>query len=330
MLASPAESLPSGPDWVHEVKWDGMRIMAAVGPSGVRLTSRTERDVTAAFPELAGIAAEYPDTTLDGEVVALRDAVPSFAALTERIHVTSASRAARLAAAQPVTYLVFDVVRLLGQDLTGQPWSARRELLEKLDLASARWQVPAIFDDGPELLAATQARGLEGVVSKRRSSRYTPGRRSPDWLKRPHRPTISVAVGGWRPEEGSPGRLGAVLAGVPDGRGGWRYVGRVGSGLAGATGATVLGRLQRVPEAPFSNRVPAEDAATARWTEPRVLLDVQSLGIGAGGKLRAPSVVRLRSDVEASDLNANDLNANDLDADESDADDLKSDDAGGT
>ena len=96
MLAMPATRVPSGSEWVHEVKWDGMRVLADVADGRVTLTSRTERDVTVAFPELAGLTNLYEDMLLDGEIVAMRTGVPSFAALAERFHVTSHRRAVTL------------------------------------------------------------------------------------------------------------------------------------------------------------------------------------------------------------------------------------------
>ena len=144
MLATVAESVPTGDAWVHEVKWDGMRVLVDVRDGVVTLWSRSERDVTAAFPELAALGEDYDDMLLDGEVVALDDGRPSFHALAERMHVTRPRQAERLAVTRPVTLMVFDLLRLFGADITGQPWSARRELLERLDLSGRHWQVPAV------------------------------------------------------------------------------------------------------------------------------------------------------------------------------------------
>jgi len=304
MLASVADGIPWGADWVHEVKWDGMRVLADVHDGRLVLSSRTGRDVSVSFPELAGLAETYDDLLLDGEVVALDAGIPSFAALAERMHVSSPRKAAQLATARPVTFMAFDLLRLFGSDLTGQPWSARRELLERLDLSSSAWQVPPVYDDGEELFEATRERGLEGVVSKRRSSPYTAGRRSPDWRKSPHRATLSVVVGGWRPETGTTNRLGAVLVGTPDGAGGWEYAGRVGAGLAGVAGARVGRMLEPLGRtgSPFSTDVPREDAVGAFWVEPSLVVEVQSLGRGSTGKLRQPAYLGVRTDLTPADL----------------------------
>ncbi len=304
MLATVADTVPAGPAWVHEVKWDGMRLLADVRDGRLTLTSRTERDVTASFPELDPLGAAYEDMLLDGEVVALDDGIPSFAALADRMHVAERRKAERLAATRPVTFMVFDLLRLFGSDLTAQPWSARRELLERLDLSGPHWQVPPTYDDGSGLFEATRERGLEGVVSKRRTSTYVAGRRSADWRKLPHRTTVSAVVGGWRPEKDSAGRLGAVLVGLPDDSGAWRYAGRVGSGLAGGAGVALARRLEplRRDVSPFADEVPAIDARGAVWVEPRLVVEVRTLGATAGGRLRQPSFIGVRHDLEPTDL----------------------------
>jgi len=303
MLATPTEHVPSGEAWAHEVKWDGMRVLADVREGRVRVWSRTEREVTAAFPELDALGEAYDDMLLDGEVVAMEDGRPSFHALADRMHVSSRTRAVRLAQTRPVTFMVFDLLRLFGEDLTGQPWSARRRLLEQLDLAGPHRQVPPVYDDGEQLLAATAEQGLEGVVSKRRASPYRPGRRSPDWRKYAHRSTYSVVVGGWRPETGSAGRLGAVLVGLPEG-GGWRFAGRVGSGLAGADGERLLHRLSGLgrPDSPFADEVPGIDAQGTHWVEPEVVVEVRTLELTDQHRLRQPTFLGVRTDLTPSDL----------------------------
>lgn len=305
MLASPTLRVPSGPEWVHEVKWDGMRVLVDVHDRRLVLTSRAGNDATASFPELSPLAGLYDDMLLDGEVVALDGGRPSFRALAERMHVADRRRAERLAATRPVTLMVFDLLRLYGTDLTAQPLSARRELLERLDLDGSHWQVPPVYEDGEGLFAATLEQGLEGVVSKRLSSPYLPGRRSADWVKSPHWSSMSVVVGGWRPEVGTADRLGAVLVAVPT-PAGWRYAGRVGSGIAGRAQrqlATALAPLSR-GDAPFVTPVPAADAKGAVWVEPKVVVEVRALELTRDGRLRQPAYLGMRTDLTPEDLRA--------------------------
>ncbi|MGA8209720.1 MAG: non-homologous end-joining DNA ligase [Nocardioidaceae bacterium] len=304
MLATRGDHVPGGGAWLHEVKWDGMRVLVeATGDGSLRIWSRNEKDVTVSFPELHGLGRLARDVLLDGEVVAFADGVPAFAALTDRMHVASARRAEQLSRTTPVTLLVFDVLRLDGEDLTGRALTDRRVVLEGLGLADVHWQVPAAYDDGAALLTATAQQGLEGVVSKRRSSRYLPGRRSPDWLKFPHRAQASYVVGGWRREGDSVSRLGAVLVGEPTAEG-LHYRGRVGSGIAGKEGRRLLERLAPLREetSPFATDVPAVDARGTTWVRPVVVVDVAALGTTPAGRLRQPSYRGVRGDLSAVDL----------------------------
>lgn len=276
-----------------------MRLLADVVDGRLRLATRTERDVTAHFPELAGIAELAPDVLLDGEVVILADGVPSFAALGERIHAPVDPVIAR---ARPVTYMVFDVLRLYGVPLLDRTTDERRATLERLDLAELpAVAVSPVYSDGAVLLEAIGSRGMEGVVAKRRDAPYRPGRRSPAWVKVTHRRTQTCLVAGWRPERGSSRRVGALLLGVPDRAGVLRFAGRVGSGLAGEVVQRVLTeRLAAVAvdSPPFVEPIPRPDAAGASWCAPSLVVEVSHLGWTAGLRLRQPVFRGLRDDVE--------------------------------
>ena len=286
MLASRGTHVPLGDEWQHEVKWDGMRVLVEAHGGSVRIFSRNENDATVSFPELTGLPVA--DALLDAEVVAFADGVPSFAALAERI---------------PVTLLVFDVLRVGDRELLDEPLTVRREVLTGLDLNDDRWQTPPTYDDGPMLFEATFQQALEGIVSKRRTSRYRPGLRSKDWLKFPHRRRESYVVGGWRHETDSRDRLGAVLVGEPS-PDGLLYRGRVGSGIAGRKAEVlreVLAGLTRTTT-PFVDDVPRLDALGATWVEPVLVVDVESLGPSAQGRIRQPSYVGTRADLTPHDV----------------------------
>jgi bifunctional non-homologous end joining protein LigD len=218
MLISPASVLPTGEEWAFEVKWDGMRALVSVGPA-VRVHSRHDYDHTAAFPELTdlGSLASRSKVVLDGELVCLDAATgrPSFECLMARTQARLPTLAARQHAA---TFMAFDVLAVDGQDICARPWGERRQLLHELyELTPDEgvWRVSTAFADGPGLLAATAGMGLEGVVAKRVTSRYWPGRRTPYWRKVKHKSYEWFELLGWRAPKGRD--PGGVLAGR-DGR----------------------------------------------------------------------------------------------------------------
>ena len=296
MLAA-AGPLPVGPGWLYEVKWDGMRLLADRTERGLRLGSRTDRDMTRHFPELAELVELAPDVLLDGEVVALVRGVPSFAALSERFHrVPSTAEVA----ANPVTYLVFDVLRLYGVPLLDRPLADRRATLERLELAGlARVALSPTYDDGAALQSATRDQGLEGVVAKRRDSTYQPGRRAGAWVKSAHRHTQDCVIGGWRPERTAPSRIGALLIGIPDDEqpGLLQFAGRVGSGLGAESAQRALrAALVDAAESPFIESVPREDLIGTVWVAPTIGVEVTHSGWTEGRRLRHPVLTRIRTD----------------------------------
>lgn len=307
MLATAAAELPADDDqWGYEFKWDGVRAVAAVHGGVLGLTSRKGTDITVRYPELArlpeGLAGH--DAVVDGEVVAMDAAGrPDFGALQNRMHRTGPEVPA-MAAEKPVTYLVFDLLSLDGENLLGRPYSERRELLDPLGLTGHRWvSTPWFAGGGAGVFAASQENGLEGVVAKRLSSVYRPGLRSPDWRKVKNFRTQSVVVGGWRPGQGRrAGGIGSLLVGVPDDEGRLVYVGHVGTGFSDQD----LRDLQRVFTArktpPFEGVLPREVTRDAHWVEPDLVGEVAYAVWTADRRLRHPSWRGVRDDLEPDDV----------------------------
>lgn len=197
MLCTSADHLPEGADWVFEEKWDGCRALLHVTPTGTRVQGR-DSDLTAAFPDLAALRAQT-SAVLDGEVVALdADGTPDFARLSRRLH----GRQAWLVQAVPVVYVAFDCLGLNGTDLTRRPWTERRQCLA-FALATVEAPAPlrmvATYADGPALWQTILDGAGEGVVAKRTSSPYQPGRRSPDWRKIKTFKETTVTVDAYEP-----------------------------------------------------------------------------------------------------------------------------------
>jgi bifunctional non-homologous end joining protein LigD len=167
MLATPGD-LPVGPEWVYEVEWDGLRVLAEVADGRLRLATPEGQDVTGCFPELAELTHLVPDVVLDGTIVLLSGGVPDPSALQ-----------ARLRGAPPgpmATLMLSDVLRLYGVSLVERTQDERRGTLERLDLARTSGVVLSpVYTDGLALRDATAQRGLAGVLAKRRDAPYRPG-----------------------------------------------------------------------------------------------------------------------------------------------------------
>lgn len=304
-MTATAGSLPppaQDDDYGYELKWDGVRAVTYIGVDSFRMLSRNDKDITVSYPDLRGLAGAVGDRQLilDGEIVAFDDhGRPSFGRLQHRMHVADPTQAARLAAATPTTLLLFDLLHLDGLDVTSLPYRQRRELLEALDLDGPRWSVPPYFPGGGrEAIALSTAQGLEGVVAKRLTSVYEPGRRTRNWIKVKIFRTQEVVIGGWRLGQGGRANsLGALLMGIPR-DGGLDYVGRVGTGFTDRTLADLVTRLRPLERAtsPFTSEVPAADARDARWVEPVLVGEVAFGDWTLDGRLRHPSWRGLRPD----------------------------------
>jgi bifunctional non-homologous end joining protein LigD len=309
MLATLGGLPPDTGGWAFEMKWDGVRAIAFVEGGRAQFWSRTGRDVTGSYPELRGLAAAVGTArvVLDGEVVAFGDGQwPSFEALQQRINISSPAQIERLAAEVPVSYLAFDLLCLDGQPLLDAPYSERRALLDELGLDGRHWQTPPSFTDvaGADLLKVAEQQGLEGVVAKRLTSRYEPGRRSPAWRKVKVRYRQEAVVGGWTRGEGNrAGLIGSLLVGV-QGPAGLNYAGHVGTGFTLQT-LTMLGqRLEplRRKTSPFAVPVPPEHARAAIWVEPRLVVDVEFGGWTSADIMRAAAYKGLRNDKDPADV----------------------------
>jgi bifunctional non-homologous end joining protein LigD len=308
MLATPGELPPAAEDarWGYEFKWDGVRGVAAVQGGGLTLWARSGTEITVRYPELAALpgALAGHDAVLDGEVVALDAAGrPDFGALQGRMHRTG-PEVRRMAAAAPVTYLVFDVLALDGEDLMGLPYVRRRARLDDLDPAGERWlSTPWFPGGGAGVLAASRENGLEGVVAKRLDSPYRPGVRAPEWRKVKHVRMQSVVVGGWRPGQGRrAGGVGSLLVGVHDDGGRLVYAGHVGTGFTDAALRQLDPLLTARPSPPFADALPREVTRDARWVEPELVGEVAFAGWTTEGRMRHPSWRGLRDDIEPEEV----------------------------
>lgn len=298
MLATATNVLPAGTGWAFEFKWDGVRALLDVSDAGVHLYSRAGNEVTAAYPELVGLAADAGDALVDGEVVAFVDGRPSFEALQGRMHVRGAAEARALSHRTPVTFVAFDLLRRFGVDLTPRSYAERRATLERWLAGAPGWTLSPAFDDGPATEAAARQHGLEGVVAKRTSAPYRPGVRSGDWQKLRFVRSGDFVVVGWEAPADDPGRLSSLVlaASTPEGL---VFVGKAGSGLTTRSAADLQGRLRPRASCPLTQPPPASPGRATRWVDPELVVEVGYTLRTSEGRLRHPVFRRLREDKRA-------------------------------
>jgi bifunctional non-homologous end joining protein LigD len=297
MLATLADEVPSGSEWLHEVKWDGYRAIVTIAGGEAELTSRNGKSLTSRFEPVARAvvqAVKTPDCVLDGEVCALDpQGRASFSAMQQ-------------GSGSLVLYL-FDVLEVEGEPLVDLPLTERRERLEALvDRRNRTVRLSDAFDDGDALLDAATAQALEGVVSKRADSRYEPGRRSRNWLKVKTQGRQELVVVGYTKGQGrrSTG-FGSLVLGVNDG-GGLRWAGNVGTGFDDKEIARLLGLLEplRREDSPFAEvpKMPRVRKNDVVWVDPTLVAEVRFAEWTHDGRLRAPVYQGLREDKEATEV----------------------------
>ena len=289
MLATLSKSVVSGPEWVFEEKYDGIRAVAERRGAKVTLLSRTGHDLTGGFAAVVAAIRALPhaDLVLDGELVVFDRAGVSRFQLLQRRGVDPRTR--------PV-YVVFDLLRVDGRDLRAQPLGERRRRLLEVLPKRAGPLMPSrqLRGDGESALAVARDKGWEGVIAKLRDSPYEIGQRSTAWRKVKVRGEAEFVIGGYTPPQGSRAEFGALLVGMFDGPK-FRYTGKVGTGYTQETLRDLGARLRklRTDEPPFD---PVPRMKDATWVRPELVAQVAYAEWTADGKLRQPAFLGLRTD----------------------------------
>jgi bifunctional non-homologous end joining protein LigD len=283
----------SDPDWIFERKLDGVRCIAHRDGSGLRLLSRTEREMNGQFPELAEALAAEPcsDFVVDGEVVALDSrGVTSFARLQRR----GKERVA-------VLLYLFDMMRHEGADLRELPLRERKSRLRR----ALRFEDPIRFtvhrnEAGEQLFEEACRKGLEGVIAKRADSPYR-ATRSRDWLKLKCHAEQELVIGGFTAPQGSRTDFGALLVGYFEGDS-LRYAGKVGTGFGRSTLAELGAKLRALEtdESPFAEVHPVPRGT--RWVKPELVAQIAFAEWTRDGRLRHPRYLGLRDDKPAREV----------------------------
>jgi bifunctional non-homologous end joining protein LigD len=301
MTATVVPRLPEGKEWLYEVKLDGYRALIVKDGPRVRLVSRNEKDLTAAYPSVAaaatGIAASA--AVIDGEIVAVdAQGRPSFQALQHR-------------GAHPghaVVFYAFDLLHVDGRDLTTLPLEERRVLLPAVLDGSGVLLSQELPGTAAQVTAAVRQLGLEGVIAKRRASRYDAGQRSGAWVKLKLDRQQEFVVGGYRP--GAHG-VDALLVGYHEGKS-LRFAGKVRAGFTPHVRREVAAVLPplHAPTCPFvdlpnsrashwGGGVTAEQMKEMQWLKPVLVAQIRFVEWTADGHLRHAAFLGLRADKKA-------------------------------
>jgi bifunctional non-homologous end joining protein LigD len=303
MMATPAATLPSGPDWSYEVKWDGYRAQIVKHGGSVSLASRNLKNITRQYPEIAGAAARLraKSAVVDGEIVALdRDGRPSFQAL----HHASLEGLS-------LVYYAFDLLHLDGRDLTRAPLDDRRALLRDVVAGSGLLLSEPLPGTPDQIATAVSELGLEGVVAKRKRSAYAAGRRSDAWVKVRFAKHQEFVIGGYKP---SATNFDSLLVGYYD-AGKLVCAGKVRSGLTPHSRAEVFEKIRglETPRCPFVNLpstrsghwgegITADEMLLLRWVKPSRVAEVSFAEWTRDGSLRHASFLGLRDDKRAKEV----------------------------
>ncbi|OLB94793.1 MAG: hypothetical protein AUI02_04570, partial [Acidobacteria bacterium 13_2_20CM_2_57_12] len=301
MLATLADRPFSDPNWLFEIKWDGVRALARIENGDLTLRSRNSIDITQRYPEMASLptALAARDAILDGEIVALdAQGRGDFERLQERMHVRAPSE--NLVAQIPVVYFAFDLLYCDGYDLREAPLLERKQLLQRLLYTSERFRyADHQLEHGRELFDLAAQNGLEGIVAKRADCPYVSDRSS-YWVKLKITKTVDAVVGGWTEARTSALPLGSLLLGLYQGKK-LRFIGHVGSGFDAKKLKELSSRLNELaPSACPFDAVP-ETNEKPSWVSPALVARVKFGGWTQERALRHPVFIALREDVSPAD-----------------------------
>jgi len=295
-LASVADAPFSDPEWLFEIKWDGVRTLAEVREGKARLWARSQREITREYPEFVRLAnnVKASEAWLDGEIVALdKEGRSDFEQLQLRFGVQRPSQ--QLLEQAPVFYYVFDILYLDGYDLREVPLIERKALLKEVLRQDSRVRYSDhVLEKGKELFEVAIARHLEGIVAKKTSAPYPAGRTGL-WVKIKLDQDIDAVVGGWTDPRGTREYFGALLLGLYEG-GKLEYIGSVGSGFSTEFQQKLWPQLQnlRVSECPFSKEPMTREEAY--WVQPELVARVRFGNWTQERQLRQPRFLGMQED----------------------------------
>lgn len=299
------KELPKGQEWIYEIKFDGVRALTVKTKRTLSLISRSAKDLTEKYPPVVDALHDFPcsEAVLDGEIVAVDEQGRSSFQLLQDYHMPGHKK-------PPILYYVFDLLNLNGRDLKSLPLMKRKEMLKEL-LAPISETVlfsASIEANSERVFKAMKARGLEGLIAKRRDSKYEPGRRSGAWVKYKWSREQEFVIGGYTPPKGSRPYFGAILVGFYEGDK-LMFASKVGTGFDRERLESLHKQFKKLErhDCPFANLptkraserslgITAAQMKRCTWIEPRLVAQIRFSEWTRDGHLRQPVFLGLRED----------------------------------
>ena len=311
MLAKAAEASFSSKDWIFEVKWDGIRAISYVNDK-LTIRSRNDKELKDNFPELQELKDLVGNAVLDGEIVVMKEGKADFQTLLERSKLMSARDIEYMARKSPATYIVFDILEESGKSLIDLPLIERRNVLKRT-LKEGKHVILSMYveDEGEAYYKEAIKKGVEGIMAKRKDSRYLPGARSESWLKIKKLHTCDCVIFGYTSGEGArSGSFGALILGLYE-KGKPAYVGKVGTGFSENT----LADLMRVFEDLQTSEKTLEGVDVPEkitWLRPELVCEIAYQVVTRDSRLRMPRFHFLRSDKAPVDCTVDQIRSSSL------------------
>jgi DNA ligase D-like protein (predicted ligase)/DNA ligase D-like protein (predicted polymerase)/DNA ligase D-like protein (predicted 3'-phosphoesterase) len=300
MLARTAEQPPQSPDYLFELKWDGLRTLVVLDEGEMRIYGRNRMDFTKQFPELLVPEQAFRATSalFDGEIVCLEaDGKPHFRNVIHRMQQNSEGAIERARAKHPAVCYLFDCLYLDGRPIVNEPLTRRREWLADAVKKDSPFRVSELVEDGVAFLEAVKSMGLEGIMAKQRNSPYQVGKRSDAWLKIKTRQTMECVIIGYTQGKGDRQKgFGALHLAQPEGNE-LKYLGKVGTGFDEHLLEDIFARLQKLTRIKRPVKEKPLDDARSVWVEPTLTCEVGFASLTPDGLLREPVFIRLRPDL---------------------------------
>ncbi len=297
MLADSRRKLPRNKEeYFYEVKWDGIRAIISVEEGEIRIRTRNLNDVTSKFPELCRVPESFriANGIFDGEIVCLDgQGRPNFKKIISRMHSSNEVRIERATKTNPVYCYLFDCIYLDGRYLINEPIERRREWLRDSIKKDSNYRFSEAIDDGEALFEASKKMKLEGIMAKKKGSKYYIGKRTDEWIKIKVRQTEEVFIIGYTQGKGDRANLFGALHLAEQLSEGWQYRGKVGTGFDAEKMKRIKSVLDQVPTAKKVVEIQTPDDPVTTWLEPKVTCEIEYASITNNDTYREPVFLRL-------------------------------------